>query len=97
MDTHIKRYETFEELYIYCYRVASTVGLMSSEILGYSEKIALQYAEKLGIGMQLTKFCVMSKKMRRGAEFICRLKICENLMCRNSKFSKVNLTKISAK
>ena len=54
MDTTIKRYETFEELYIYCYRVASTVGLMSSEILGYSEKIALEYAEKLGIGMQLT-------------------------------------------
>ncbi len=54
MDTHIKRYETFDELYIYCYRVASTVGLMSSEILGYSEKIALEYAEKLGIGMQLT-------------------------------------------
>lgn len=54
MDTHIKRYETFDELYIYCYRVASTVGLMSSEILGYSEKIALEYAEKLGIAMQLT-------------------------------------------
>ena len=54
MDTHIKRYETFEELYVYCYRVASTVGLMSSEILGYSEKIALEYAEKLGIAMQLT-------------------------------------------
>ena len=34
MDTHKKRYETFDELYVYCYRVASTVGLMSSEILG---------------------------------------------------------------
>ena len=54
MDTHIKRYETFDELYIYCYRVASTVGLMSSEILGYSEKIALEFAEKMGIAMQLT-------------------------------------------
>ena len=31
-DTHIKRYETFDELYVYCYRVASTVGLMASEI-----------------------------------------------------------------
>ena len=54
MDTVIKRYETFEELYVYCYRVASTVGLMSSEILGYSDKIALEYAEALGIAMQLT-------------------------------------------
>ncbi len=54
MDTTIKRYETFEELYVYCYRVASTVGLMSSEILGYSDKKALEYAEKMGIAMQLT-------------------------------------------
>jgi len=53
-DTHIKRYETFDELYIYCYRVASTVGLMSSEILGYSDKKTLEYAEALGIAMQLT-------------------------------------------
>lgn len=54
MDTNVKRYETFDELYVYCYRVASTVGLMSSEILGYSEKIALEYAEAMGIAMQLT-------------------------------------------
>lgn len=54
MDTTTKRYETFEELYVYCYRVASTVGLMSSEILGYADKTALEYAEAMGIGMQLT-------------------------------------------
>jgi len=54
MDTHIKRYKTFDELYVYCYRVASTVGLMSSEILGYSDKSALRYAEAMGIAMQLT-------------------------------------------
>ena len=53
-DTFIKRYETFDELYVYCYRVASTVGLMSSEILGYSAPEALDYAEAMGIGMQLT-------------------------------------------
>ncbi|MBA3631255.1 MAG: phytoene/squalene synthase family protein [Acidobacteria bacterium] len=53
-DTHINRYETFDELYIYCYRVASTVGLMSSEIFGYSDKKTLKYAESLGIAMQLT-------------------------------------------
>ncbi|HEX8289747.1 MAG TPA: phytoene/squalene synthase family protein [Pyrinomonadaceae bacterium] len=54
MDTQKKRYESFDELYIYCYRVASTVGLMSSEILGYSAPIALEYAEAMGIAMQLT-------------------------------------------
>jgi phytoene synthase len=55
MDTHFKRYETFEELYVYCYRVASVVGLMSSQIFGYTggEK-TLEYAEALGIAMQLT-------------------------------------------
>ncbi len=54
MDTHIKRYETFDELYVYCYRVASTVGLMASEIFGYTDEKTLDYAEALGIAMQLT-------------------------------------------
>ena len=54
MDTRIKRYETFDELYVYCYRVASTVGLMASEIFGYTDEKTLEYAEALGIAMQLT-------------------------------------------
>ncbi|MGI8495184.1 MAG: phytoene/squalene synthase family protein [Pyrinomonadaceae bacterium] len=54
MDTHPKRYETFDDLYVYCYRVASTVGLMSSEIFGYEKTETLDYAEALGIAMQLT-------------------------------------------
>ncbi len=54
MDTHTNRYETFDELYVYCYRVASTVGLMSSEIFGYEKPETLDYAEALGIAMQLT-------------------------------------------
>lgn len=53
-DTYLKRYQTFDELYVYCYRVASTVGLMACEIFGYEGKETLNYAEKLGIGMQLT-------------------------------------------
>ena len=53
-DTHTKRYETFDELYVYCWRVASTVGLMSSEIFGYDKPETLEYAEALGIAMQLT-------------------------------------------
>jgi phytoene synthase len=54
MDTQIKRYETWEELRVYCYRVASVVGLMSSEIFGYEEPRTLHYAEQLGLAMQLT-------------------------------------------
>lgn len=53
-DTHIKRYKTFDDLYVYCYRVASTVGLMASEIFGYTDEKTLEYAEALGIAMQLT-------------------------------------------
>jgi phytoene synthase len=53
-DTRVKRYESFDELYVYCYRVASTVGLMSSEILGYANESALADAEAMGIAMQLT-------------------------------------------
>jgi phytoene synthase len=54
MDTHVKRYETWEDLRVYCYRVASTVGLMSSEIFGYTEPRTLYFAEQLGLAMQLT-------------------------------------------
>ncbi|MEX0593925.1 MAG: squalene/phytoene synthase family protein [Balneolaceae bacterium] len=54
MDLTIDRYETFQELYQYAYRVASTVGLMTSEVFGYTQEEALEYAEDLGIAMQLT-------------------------------------------
>lgn len=54
MDTHIKRYETWDTLRVYCYRVASVVGLMSSEIFGYTKPETLRYAEALGLAMQLT-------------------------------------------
>ena len=48
------RYNTFEELYSYSYKVASVVGLMTSEVFGYRDKSALTYAVDLGIAMQLT-------------------------------------------
>lgn len=57
MDTTFNRFDTFEHLYKYCYKVASVVGLMTSEIFGYSEKIALSHAIDLGIAMQLTNIC----------------------------------------
>lgn len=48
------RFATFDELYRYCYKVASVVGLMTSEIFGYAEPDALPRAVDLGIAMQLT-------------------------------------------
>jgi len=54
MDIVFKPFETFDELYVYCYKVASVVGLMTSEIFGYRDKQALQHAIELGIAMQLT-------------------------------------------
>lgn len=53
-DLEPQRYETFEQLYRYCYRVASVVGLTVVHIYGFSDPQALQLAEKCGIGFQLT-------------------------------------------
>ncbi|MDZ7715494.1 MAG: squalene/phytoene synthase family protein [Balneolaceae bacterium] len=54
MDLYKNRYGTFEEVYDYSYKVASIVGLMTSEVFGYSSDSALDYAVDLGIAMQLT-------------------------------------------
>lgn len=52
-DFHMNRYQNFEDLYAYCYRVASTVGLVCIEIYGYDNIKAKEYAESWGIFMQL--------------------------------------------
>jgi len=54
MDQSKTRFATFEELYQYCYRVASCVGLVVMPIFGYSDKAALVPAEACGIAFQLT-------------------------------------------
>lgn len=48
------RYETFDDLSAYCYRVASTVGLMAMHIIGFQGEQAVPYAIKLGVALQLT-------------------------------------------
>ncbi|GAP62198.1 phytoene synthase [Ardenticatena maritima] len=53
-DLSITRYATFEDLAHYCYGVASTVGLMSMHIIGYTSTAAIPYAIKLGVALQLT-------------------------------------------
>jgi len=54
MDLDIKRYETLEQLDLYCYRVASVVGLLSIEIFGYKNPACRDYAIYLGKALQLT-------------------------------------------
>lgn len=54
MDLVKKRYATFEELQEYCYRAASTVGLISAKVFGYKTQNTKQYAINLGIALQLT-------------------------------------------
>jgi 15-cis-phytoene synthase len=54
MDLSIARYRNFEELRVYCYRVASAVGLVSIEIFGYRNPRCRQYAINLGLALQMT-------------------------------------------
>jgi phytoene synthase len=54
MDLNVDRYESFEDLYRYCFHVASAVGLVCLYIFGFAEKRALKLAEHCGIAFQLT-------------------------------------------
>lgn len=54
MDLGRSTYATFEDLYPYCYRVASAVGLCCIEIFGYTDVRAREYAVNLGVALQLT-------------------------------------------
>lgn len=65
MDLSKNRFDTFDELRLYCYRVASTVGLMCIEIFGYKHESAKLFAENLGIALQLTNILRDVKKDAR--------------------------------
>ena len=54
MDLQNVQYDSFEELRLYCYRVASAVGLVSIEIFGYCNPACRQYAIELGLALQMT-------------------------------------------
>lgn len=54
MDLQINRYDNYEQLELYCYRVASVVGLLSIEIFGYENPACRDYAIYLGKALQLT-------------------------------------------
>jgi phytoene synthase len=53
MDLLGERYQTFDDLSLYCYRVASTIGLIAIEIFGYTDPRTRDYAVNLGKALQL--------------------------------------------
>jgi len=71
MDLSISRYPTFEDLRLYCYRVASAVGLVSIEIFGYRNPRCCEYAVELGLALQTTNIIRdVGKDMREGRIYL---------------------------
>lgn len=71
MDLSINRYQTFGELRVYCYRVASAVGLVSIEIFGYRNAACKEYAIQLGLALQMTNIIRdVGKDLRAGRIYL---------------------------
>jgi phytoene synthase len=71
MDLQQHQYEDFAALQLYCYRVASVVGLLAAEIFGYSDRRTLKYAHDLGIAFQLTNIIRdVGEDARRGRIYL---------------------------
>jgi len=71
MDLQQTRYLDFKGLQLYCYRVASVVGLLAAEIFGYSDRATLKYAHDLGMAFQLTNIIRdVGEDARRGRIYL---------------------------
>ena len=71
MDLETTRYADFKALHLYCYRVASVVGLLAAEIFGYSDRGTLKYAHDLGLAFQLTNIIRdVGEDARRGRIYL---------------------------
>jgi phytoene synthase len=71
MDLHQTRYADFKALHLYCYRVASVVGLLAAEIFGYTDRRTLKYAHDLGLAFQLTNIIRdIGEDARRGRIYL---------------------------
>ncbi len=71
MDLTQSRYLDFKGLQLYCYRVASVVGLVAAEIFGYQDRQTQKYAHDLGIAFQLTNIIRdIGEDARRGRIYI---------------------------
>ncbi|MDD5180430.1 MAG: presqualene diphosphate synthase HpnD [Gallionellaceae bacterium] len=71
MDLQQQHYDDFKSLQLYCYRVASVVGLLAAEIFGYTDRNTLKYAHDLGIAFQLTNIIRdVGEDARRGRIYL---------------------------
>jgi len=71
MDIDAVRYPDFRALHLYCYRVASIVGLLAAEIFGYTDRRTLKYAHDLGLAFQLTNIIRdVGEDARRGRIYL---------------------------
>ena len=71
MDLSQHQYADFKSLQLYCYRVASVVGLLAAEIFGYRDRKTLKYAHDLGIALQLTNIIRdVGEDARRGRIYL---------------------------
>lgn len=71
MDLDTQRYADFKALHLYCYRVASIVGLLAAEIFGYDDRHTLKYAHDLGLALQLTNIIRdVGEDARRGRIYL---------------------------
>ena len=71
MDLDQVSYADFKALHLYCYRVASVVGLLAAEIFGYSDRLTLKYAHDLGLAFQLTNIIRdVGEDARRGRIYL---------------------------
>ncbi len=71
MDLDQARYADFKALHLYCYRVASVVGLLAAEIFGYTDRRTLKYAHDLGLAFQLTNIIRdVGEDARRGRIYL---------------------------
>jgi phytoene synthase len=73
MDLRGARYETFGDLELYCYRVASTIGLIAVEIFGYTNPRSRDYAVSLGKALQIVNILRdLESDGRRGRLYLPR-------------------------
>lgn len=95
MDLQFNRYEDFKQLQLYCYRVASVVGLLSAQIFGFKNRNTLKFAHDLGMAFQLTNITRdVGEDARRGRIYIpldelAKAKVTEQDILNNNKTSAV--------
>ncbi len=97
MDLNKNYYTNFDELRLYCFRVAGTVGLMMSHVMGLYDERALSHAAKLGMAMQLTNIArdvredYLRGRIYLPQEWLCLAEINPGELLHASQKSKVRM------